>query len=101
MRKTIAALLALAGIGGELPAHATRELNAVHRFRTRQKLQPKTRGTMRRSSALIDLELGHIQRGTRAVSRGPYPQHMIDNCAAMRARSEPVRERARLRELSK
>jgi len=86
VNKTIAAILAFFG-PGEAPASAALELRRLQAFRGRQKQQARTRGTMRRSRELIDLEMGHTQRGTRAKSRGPYQQHLIENCAKMRARN--------------
>jgi hypothetical protein len=85
MNRILASLLAMVA-GGSATEQTHAELVAVERFRNRQKRQPRSVGSMRRSSAYLDLATGRIQRGTRDPRRGPYPQHMIDQSQAFHAR---------------
>jgi hypothetical protein len=96
MNKTLLALLSAAGLSRWEPAAATAsdDLATYARFRARQRQQRREDGSMRRSNALLDLVQGKLERGTRAQSRGPYPQHLIANCEKMRARGQDVRARA-------
>ena len=74
------------------------DLATYARFRARQRQQRRERGSWRRSKYILDRVQGKLPPGTRAKNRGPYPQHLIDNCQKMRARSWHVRDDAAVRE---
>jgi len=85
MNKTLTSMLALAGVAAG-SASSSDDLATYARFRARQRQQPRSAGSNRRSVYLLDQVQGKLEYGTRAKNRGPYPQHMIAQSEAFHAR---------------